>query len=182
MHDLKGHYVTQAPVTAFGAGIGVAQSTHVELSSGQAVPLHHRFSCFSSPSAANALVRRYVGQKDKLLMLCWCTSPASRHPPETRCLQSSDYSPPSSILLQRPASRLSGCSCLFWLPCGSLRLFRQDLNSSVKLQSSHHSVGCLERLTMTYQTLQTFNGFHQPSTAILHLWLCRFDQRLPLFS
>lgn len=36
-----------------------------------------------------------MGQKDKLLMLCRCTSPASRHPPETRCLQSSDYSPPS---------------------------------------------------------------------------------------
>ena len=93
-------------------------------------------------------------------------SPVSCHPPETSCLLTSDYShslppiinPSLRPLFPPPLSlSLSVYSCLFSVPRGSLRLFRQDLSSSVKLQSAHRSGGCLERLTMTYQTLQTFN-------------------------
>lgn len=73
-----------------------------------------------------------------------------------------------SYVLSCP-STLPVYPCLFSLPRGSLRLFRQDLSSSLKLQSAHHSAGCLERLTMTYQTLQTFNwSLHstEPSAVI----------------
>lgn len=103
----------------------------MELSSGQAVPLHHRFSCFSYSSAANALVSQYVRQKDKLLILCWCTfprSPASRHPPETRCLPSSDCShsfPPVS----HPFA--AACSPALWM----LLSFLAALRSSASFQA-----------------------------------------------
>ena len=95
------------------------------------------------------------------------THTVSVHTPPLACLPSSSWNktPPEFWLLSVLPSHhqsfhgspLAGCSCLSWLPGGSLSLFRQDLSSSVKLQSSHQSVGCLERLTMTYQTLQTFN-------------------------
>lgn len=63
-----------------------------------------------------------------------------------------------SPVINPPLRPSSLCiSCLFSVPLGSLHLFRQDLSSSVKLQSAYHSAGCLERLTMTYQTLQTIN-------------------------
>lgn len=79
---------------------------------------------------------------------------------------------PSSVLhFVLPLHTLSVHSCLFSLPPGSLRLFRQDLSSSVKLQSAHRSLGCLERLTMTSRQnpadLQLIALFHQPSTVIL---------------
>lgn len=126
--------------------------------------------------------------------------PASCHPPETRCLLSSDYSlflPPIKTLVPSCPTTLSLSlsvySCLFSLPRGSLRLFRQDLSSSVELQSAHHSAGCLERLTMTNQTLQTFNWSLYPTNfprviqcpqtpPLPHLWLRRFNRRLPIFS
>lgn len=64
---------------------------------------------------------------------------------------------PPSIPTPHPDSLLCIFPCLFSLPRGSLRLFRRDLSSSVELQSAHHSAGCLERLTMTNQTPQTFH-------------------------
>lgn len=126
-------------------------------------------------SAANALVRPNAWQKGKILILRWCTFLrllASRHPPKTGHLPSSEDSPSFPPAINPSAASclpapLSGCSCLSWLPRGSLSLFRQDLSSSVKLQSSYHSVGCLERLTMTQQAPQTFHR-SLPSTSPPH--------------
>lgn len=125
-------------------------------------------------------------------------SPASRHPPETRCLLSSDYSHLLPLIINpsfrpAPSLSLSVYSRPLHLPRSSLRLFRQDLSSSVKLQSAHHSAGCLEKADNDKPNpadLQLIALFHQPSTIILcpqtppllHLWLRHFDHRLPIFS
>ena len=124
--------------------------------------------------------------------------PVSCHPPETNFL-TSDYShtpflhvsPISPSIHPAPPGSfiLSAYSCLLPLPLGSLHPFRQDLSSSAELQSAHRSAGCLERLTMTYQTPQTSN-WSLYSTIILrpqppplfHLWLRCLDLQVPVFA
>ena len=139
--------------------------------------LHHRFSCFSFSSRppGNILLthpqpskiqpeKKEKKKKDPIpLMLCRSRAfphfTVSCHPPETG-LRTFDYAlrflPPCFPPIINPSLR-PAYSCLFCAPRGSLLLFRQDLSSSVKLQSAHRSAGCLEKMTMTYQTPQTFH-------------------------
>lgn len=177
--------LTQALVPVFFSQFGVTQSTHIKLSPGQAVPLHHRFSCFSYSSAASALVSQYVRQKDKLIILCWCTflrSPASRHPPETRCLPSSDYSHSFPPVIHPFAA---SCSPSLWM----LLSFLAALRFSASFQAGFKQLCETSKFPLLCGLFRKADNdipnpadLQQIPLAIPHLWLCRFNQQLPLFS
>lgn len=126
-------------------------------------------------------------------------SPASRHPPETRCLLSSDYShllPPIINPSFRPAPSLSLSLCIFpSLPSASR--FSASFQAGFKQLCETSKCPSLCRLFRKADNdkpnpadLQLIALFHQPSTIILcpqtlpllHLWLRCFDHRLPIFS
>lgn len=150
----------------------------------RAVRLRHCFSCcsYSSRTAGNILLIK-IKNKKILLILCWCTK--SLPPPACLLSSSRNKLPPlllitlapflpssilPSVLPLHTHSSLSVYSCLLSVPRGSLRLFRQDLSSSVKLQSAHRSAGCLEKADNDIPNpadLQLIAPFHQPSTIIL---------------
>lgn len=150
------------------------------------------YLCRSSYSSVrNALVRRYAQPKDKLLILCWCTflrMPASRHPPETRRLPSSDYSHslPAAI---NPFT--ASCFPALWMLLSFLAASRfsasfqagfKQLCATSKFPSLCGLFRKADNDIPKPADLQRIALFHQPSTVILHLWLCRFNQPLPLFS
>lgn len=191
MHDLKGHRLLWLrlwfPVVCRWANL----VGPIELSSGQDEPLQHRFSCCSYSSAANALVRQNAQQKGKLFILRWCTFlrlPASRHPPKTRRLPCSDDShsfPP--VINPSTAS----CFPAFWM----LLSFLAALRLSVSFQAGFKQLcetskfpslcGLFRKADNDIPSpadLQQIALFHQLSTVILNLWLCRSNQWLPLFS
>lgn len=127
--------------------------------------LHHRFSCCSYSSAGSILLIHMTKRQTAHTVLVHSELSSTCLPPVILLKQDASlvlialtlFLPSSILLFVLPLHSLPVYSCLFSLPPGCLHLFRQDLSSSVKLQSAHRSLGCLERLTMTYQTLQTFN-------------------------
>lgn len=163
----------------------------MELSSGQAEPLQQRFSGCSYSSAADALVRQNARQKGQLLILCWCTFlrlPASRHPPKPRCLPSSDYSHSFSPVINPSAA---SCFPALWMLLSFLAASRfsasfqagfKQLCETSKFLSLCGLFRKADNDIASPADLQQIAFLLQPSTVILHLWLCRANQRLPLFS
>lgn len=131
----------------------------------RAILLHHRFSCYHYSSAGSILLIHMTKRQTAHTVLVHSELSSTRLPPVILLKQDASlvlialtpFLLSSVLLFVLPLHSLPVYSCLFSLPPGSLHLFRQDLSSSMELQSAHRSLGCLERLTMTYQTLQTFN-------------------------
>lgn len=125
--------------------------------------------------------------------------PASCHPPETRCLLSSDYAlflPPIINPSFRPAPPRSLSLCIFPSLLSASR-FSASFQPGFKQLCETSKCPSLCRLFRKADNdkpnpadLQLIALFHQPSPVILcprtpplpHLWLRRLSHRLPIFS
>lgn len=108
--------------------------------------------------------------------------------PKPRCLPSSDYSHSFSPVIN-PST--ASCFPALWMLLSFLAASRfsasfqagfKQLCETSKFLSLCGLFGKADNDIASPADLQQIALLHQPSTVILHLWLCRGNQQLPLFS